>query len=135
MNWKRSINTSTHALAPKIFSARPYVRKAQYSFGWDWGPNLPTAGIWREAKVLAYNKARLGYVAATPTEVSAQKAKVKVTAEVYSAFEGDLCVKFLISGYGQRYGEEVNIKTKAGRNFADCTFEVRAEALVAQRLR
>ena len=36
-------------LCAENFSARPYVRKAQYSFGWDWGPNLPTAGIWRQA--------------------------------------------------------------------------------------
>ena len=28
-------------------SERVYVRKAQYSFGWDWGPAFITAGIWR----------------------------------------------------------------------------------------
>ncbi len=28
-------------------SARAYIRKAQYSFGWDWGPRLPSAGIWK----------------------------------------------------------------------------------------
>ena len=26
---------------------RIYVRKAQYQFGWDWGPRMVTAGIWR----------------------------------------------------------------------------------------
>ena len=26
---------------------RVYVRKAQYSFSWDWGPKLTTSGIWR----------------------------------------------------------------------------------------
>nr|MCU0395437.1 hypothetical protein [Chitinophagaceae bacterium] len=26
---------------------RAYARKAQYHFGWDWGPTLITAGIWR----------------------------------------------------------------------------------------
>ncbi|MBU1101005.1 MAG: glycoside hydrolase family 2 protein [Bacteroidetes bacterium] len=28
-------------------STRAYIRKAQYSFGWDWGPSLPNAGIWK----------------------------------------------------------------------------------------
>ena len=111
-------------LSAENFSARPYVRKAQYSFGWDWGPTLPTAGIWREAKIFAFNKARLGYVAATPVEVSVQKAKVKLTAEVHAATEGEICVKFLLSGFGQRFEEEENVEVKAGRNFADCTFEV-----------
>lgn len=26
---------------------RVAMRKAQYGFGWDWGPRLPTVGIWR----------------------------------------------------------------------------------------
>lgn len=28
-------------------SSRVYIRKAQYSFGWDWGPIFPTSGIWK----------------------------------------------------------------------------------------
>ncbi|MBI2417605.1 MAG: glycoside hydrolase family 2 protein [Ignavibacteriales bacterium] len=28
-------------------SERVYIRKAQYSFGWDWGPVFATCGIWR----------------------------------------------------------------------------------------
>ncbi len=30
-----------------LASERVYLRKAQYSFGWDWGPSFPTAGIWK----------------------------------------------------------------------------------------
>jgi beta-mannosidase len=26
---------------------RVFMRKAQFGFGWDWGPRLPTVGIWR----------------------------------------------------------------------------------------
>lgn len=32
---------------------RIYVRKAQYQFGWDWGPRLVTSGIWREVRLAA----------------------------------------------------------------------------------
>ncbi|MBF9016608.1 MULTISPECIES: glycoside hydrolase family 2 protein [unclassified Oceanispirochaeta] len=28
-----------------------YIRKALYSFGWDWGPQLPDTGIWREVEI------------------------------------------------------------------------------------
>ncbi|MFQ3536824.1 MAG: glycoside hydrolase family 2 protein [Aggregatilineales bacterium] len=38
--------------------SRVYVRKAQYHYGWDWGPTLLTAGIWRPAYLEAY-KARI----------------------------------------------------------------------------
>jgi len=29
-------------------SARLYVRKAQYGWGWDWGPVVMTVGPWSE---------------------------------------------------------------------------------------
>jgi len=32
-----------------------YLRKAHYMFGWDWGPQLPDAGIWRSV-YLEYHK-------------------------------------------------------------------------------
>lgn len=37
----------------KIFTSegRTLVRKAQYGWGWDWGPNLPTVGVWRPARL------------------------------------------------------------------------------------
>jgi beta-mannosidase len=34
----------------------PYLRKAQYSFGWDWGPKLPDHGIWRPIEIIAYDE-------------------------------------------------------------------------------
>jgi beta-mannosidase len=33
---------------------RLYVRKAQYHWGWDWGPRLVTAGIWRSVYIKGY---------------------------------------------------------------------------------
>ena len=32
-----------------------FLRKAHYMFGWDWGPRLPDAGIWREARIEFYD--------------------------------------------------------------------------------
>lgn len=36
-----------------------YLRKAHCMFGWDWGPRLPDAGIWRNVSLVGYNTARL----------------------------------------------------------------------------
>jgi beta-mannosidase len=35
-------------------ASRLYVRKAQYHYGWDWGPTLLSAGIWRPIRLEAY---------------------------------------------------------------------------------
>lgn len=34
---------------------RTYVRKAQYHFGWDWGPKFTTCGIWKEVRLEGYD--------------------------------------------------------------------------------
>ena len=36
-----------------------YLRKAHCMFGWDWGPRLPDAGIWRKVKLVGFSDARL----------------------------------------------------------------------------
>ena len=37
----------------------PHIRKAHCMFGWDWGPRLPDAGIWRNISIIAVEKARI----------------------------------------------------------------------------
>lgn len=39
-----------------------HLRKAHCMFGWDWGPRLPDAGIWRSISLLFVDKTRLGSV-------------------------------------------------------------------------
>lgn len=36
----------------------PHLRKAHYMFGWDWGPRLPDAGLWRDVTLVPVRKAR-----------------------------------------------------------------------------
>jgi len=37
----------------------PHIRKAHCMFGWDWGPRLPDAGIWRDISIVSVEKARI----------------------------------------------------------------------------
>ncbi len=37
----------------------PHIRKAHCMFGWDWGPRLPDAGIWRDISLVSIQKARI----------------------------------------------------------------------------
>jgi beta-mannosidase len=37
----------------------PYLRKAPCQFGWDWGPQLPPLGIWKDIRVEGHSTARL----------------------------------------------------------------------------
>ncbi|KHJ84777.1 glycoside hydrolase, family 2, partial [Oesophagostomum dentatum] len=43
---------------PTIFNGEchpNFIRKAQYSFSWDWGPSFPTVGIWKPVDIIAFN--------------------------------------------------------------------------------
>jgi beta-mannosidase len=37
----------------------PHIRKAPCQFGWDWGPQLPPIGIWKDIRLEGYSVARL----------------------------------------------------------------------------
>jgi len=45
----------------------PYLRKAQYSFGWDWGPKLPDIGIWQPVQLIGYDHIKIGSTYITQT--------------------------------------------------------------------
>jgi beta-mannosidase len=36
------------------FNDRSFVRKAQYMYGWDWGPRLVSCGLWRPVSIVEY---------------------------------------------------------------------------------
>ena len=53
------------ALGPRPHvNPHPYnaLRKNASSYGWDWGPDLPTAGIWRPIRLESWSTARLAGV-------------------------------------------------------------------------
>jgi beta-mannosidase len=48
-----------HSLIDSLDSSRMFVRKAQYHYGWDWGPVLLSSGIFRPVQLLTYKSAYL----------------------------------------------------------------------------
>ena len=40
----------------------PHLRKAPCQFGWDWGPQLPPIGIWKDIRLEGCSEARLSEV-------------------------------------------------------------------------
>ncbi len=62
---------------------RVAMRKAQFGYGWDWGPRLPTVGIWRDVELQRRKKATLSGVRFATLDVDAKvdRALVAVTVE------------------------------------------------------
>lgn len=47
---------------PQAIPGSPYLRKAPCQFGWDWGPQLPPIGIWKDIRLEGYGDARISEV-------------------------------------------------------------------------
>lgn len=43
-----------------------FIRKAQSSFSWDWGPSFPSVGLWRGVRLEAFDTLRLVQVSCVP---------------------------------------------------------------------
>jgi beta-mannosidase len=63
---------------------RVFIRKAQFGFGWDWGPRLPTVGIWRPVELRHKRRASIEGVHFTTLAIDlrSNSALVKVGIEV-----------------------------------------------------
>jgi len=64
------------------WNQRAFVRKAQYQYGWDWGPVLRGCGIWQPVELVTVPVARLGDWKHSVEFTDDGKAVVTVTATV-----------------------------------------------------
>lgn len=62
-----------------------FIRKMACNFGWDWGPTLVTAGVWRELYLESWSGVRIKGVRPLVMEATAERAQLVVFAEL----EGD----------------------------------------------
>ena len=60
----------------------PYLRKAPCHFGWDWGPQLPPIGVWKDIQLEGYEGAHI-----TEVRLSQQHAEGQVTVEARVAVQ------------------------------------------------
>jgi len=57
----------------------PFVRKAPYHFGWDWGPRLVTSGIWKPVYLEAFDAATIDEIYVTTLSLSDKKATMQAS--------------------------------------------------------
>lgn len=77
-----------------------YIRKMACSFGWDWGPTLVTAGIWRPARLEHWSTARIARVRPLVTvEVEHRLGVVELAVDVErTRVEAPLDVEATVGG-------------------------------------
>jgi beta-mannosidase len=83
-------------------SSRLYVRKAQYHYGWDWGPKLLEQGIWQAVRLECF-AARVAEVQVqTQLEPDFSQATLSVNAKLEGDFTDARARLTLIQPNGER---------------------------------
>lgn len=107
--------------------ARLAVRKAQYHWGWDWGPVIMTAGIWRDVHLEVYS-ARIEYLWPKTTAIDFDNKVASITAiakiDASSSTSNDLTASFCLSLRGQEVARHNNIPVGAVDQIAEVKFEI-----------
>lgn len=97
---------------------RIWTRKAAMNFGWDWGPRLVTAGIWRDVHVRKWRNAKIKGVFAKTETVTSDHAKVSVEVELERKFgiRDPLTVQVMLRSGDQEFRTELrDIKGACGK--------------------
>ncbi|TXD47240.1 beta-mannosidase [Polaribacter sp. IC073] len=69
---------------------RIYTRKAQFQYGWDWGPKLNTAGIWKGIYINAWDDLKFDDIFIKQKKITEKKALLSVEIIIESASDRDV---------------------------------------------
>ncbi|MFD9700370.1 glycoside hydrolase family 2 protein [Lentzea sp. NPDC059081] len=98
------------------------VRKMACSFGWDWGPDLQTAGIWRPVRLERWHTARFAQVRPVVT-VTGTTGRVEVHATVEWDRHEDLTLRVAVGA------QDCTVLVPAGQTTVTARLDVPGVAL------
>jgi beta-galactosidase/beta-glucuronidase len=114
------------------WASRSFVRKAQYMFGWDWGPVLPSCGLWRPVELVVVPTARLTDWKHDVEFTADGKAVVTITADIErSPDAADVPLQFFANINSMRRAslEDFDPELSLGFGFEYTEMDVQADAV------
>jgi beta-mannosidase len=77
---------------------RVFTRKAQFQYGWDWGPKLNTMGIWKEVSLQAWDDSRIENVYLRKDSYTEKEARFTAIITLTSPPEESTSVQVFVDG-------------------------------------
>ncbi len=78
-------------------SKRNLMRKAQFGWGWDWGPDLPTVGVWRPVRIQQRPVVRITDLAFTTLSLNDDTAEARLAVEIDGLVDSSLQLEIVLS--------------------------------------
>jgi beta-mannosidase len=96
-NYSKNLEKKFSKLDVALKSERVYIRKAQYSFEWDWGPSFPTMGIWKNVYLLQQEKIFIKSFNFSTLLISKDYAEVEALFHLGGNFQNNFKINIKIS--------------------------------------
>ncbi|MEE4258097.1 MAG: glycoside hydrolase family 2 protein [Bacteroidales bacterium] len=101
------INAAKSAELPyQLPDERAFTRKSPYHFGWDWGPEFVTCGIWKPVYLRAWDGFRIESILVDYTDIDADPLPLSVKLEIVSDDDHRARIVLLDDGSGERLASE-----------------------------
>ncbi|SFW58572.1 beta-mannosidase [Luteibacter sp. UNCMF366Tsu5.1] len=102
---------------PKGKQTSNYVRKANYQYGWDWGPRYVTLGIWQPVRLESWDATRLADFHVAQKHVDADSAQLDAQFDLRADRSGPVILKVdWTAPDGTRGHEERSVVLSRGEN-------------------
>ena len=106
IKYAKSIEKKYGKLSAALTSERVYIRKAQYSFGWDWGPSFPTMGIWQPVYLLQKDLNSIKSFTFVTNKITSKKADVEVKINLNHKTKSKFIIRVGLSNSSQNFVSE-----------------------------
>ncbi|UCE08178.1 MAG: glycoside hydrolase family 2 protein, partial [bacterium] len=88
----------------------PYTRKAPYHYGWDWGPQLVTSGIWQPVKLDAWENIKISDQQFITRQLNENKAHIEVIIYVLSDVDTKAFLKIFNDKSNCSFVDEIRLR-------------------------
>lgn len=107
---------------------RSFVRRPQYTVGWDWGPRVVTCGITGDVYLKGYHYIAIREVSAVTTDISSP-ASVNVSVnienlDIIGTTTCDLHIEFSLNGEVVNNTVKSNVLLTSGYNYIDSVIKI-----------
>lgn len=109
---------------------RVWVRKAQFSFGWDWAPRLLTCGIWRDVQLRTWETSAIRWVK-LDSHIDGRDAELIADVEIewFADSSGSATLSLQCERDEQRSTTEIPVILEPGFNRKQVSLKVEDVAL------
>ena len=104
---------------------RIYTRKAQFQYGWDWGPKINTSGIWKNVTLNTWNGIQFENIYIKQQKVTTENANFEIEFTIESNTNKN--VNIFASANKQTYAK--NLKLKKGKHTYTMPFDIKSPKL------